>query len=260
MLSTVVAVLGLSAIAERAGPAVAGTLAGMPLGVAIVYFFVGIEQGPSFVTEAAPYTIGGFAATLCFNLGYWFVATRVHRHGLVLAMITAPLIFLLASFGLTLVTLTMWSAIGLVACFAVLSLVAMRNHQSTRIDNRLRMTWQLLAFRAGMAVIVVLIITGLADLIGPRWAGLLAGFPITLFPLLIVIHLSYSPEDASSIVKSFPQGLPALVIFVLCAWAVFEPLGVLLGMTVSLLVSLLWLTALFVLKTRLKAMRESQLD
>lgn len=260
MLSTVAAVLGLSAIAERAGPAVAGTLAGMPLGVAIVYFFVGIEQGPIFVTDAAPYTIGGFAATLCFNLGYWILSTRTPRHGFVLAMVGAPVIFLLASFGMTLLTLTMWSAIALVAGLAVLSLIALRNHQSTRIDNRLRMTWQLLAFRAGMAVIVVLAITGLAGAIGPRWAGLLSGFPITLFPLLIVMHLSYSAQDASSIIKSFPQGLPALVIFVLCAWAVFEPLGVPLGMTVSLLASLLWLTALFVLKTRLKAMHDPQSD
>ncbi len=252
--------LGLSAVAERAGPAVAGTLAGMPLGVAIVYFFVGIEQGPFFVTEAAPYTIGGFAATLCFNLGYWIFSARARRHGFALALVFAPLIFLLASFALTLLTLTMWSAIALVACLAVLSVVAMRGHQSTRIDNRLRMTWQLLAFRAGMAVAVVLAITGLAGIIGPRWAGLLSGFPITLFPLLIVIHLSYSAQDASSIVKSFPQGLPALVIFVLCAWAVFEPLGVPLGMTVSLLAALLWLTALFVLKTRLKAMRDLHSD
>ena len=79
ILSTVFAVLGLSAIAERAGPAVAGTLAGMPLGAAIVYFFVGVEQGPDFVTAAAPYTIGGFAATLCFNLAYWVVSSRVRE-------------------------------------------------------------------------------------------------------------------------------------------------------------------------------------
>ena len=238
----------------------AGTLAGMPLGVAIVYFFVGIEQGPSFVTNAAPYTIGGFAATLCFNLGYWTVSSRLNRHGFALAIVGAPLVFLLASWGLILITLTMGSAIALVFGLAVLSILAMRHHRSTRIGNRLRMTWQLLFLRAGMAVIVVLAITGLAGVIGPRWAGLFAGFPITLFPLLIVIHLSYTAEDANSIVKSFPQGLPALVIFVLCAWAVFEPLGVPLGMAVALLAALLWLTGLFVLKSRLRVMHGPQSD
>ena len=131
----------------------------------------------------------------------------------------------------------------------------MRGHNSTTIDKRLQMTWLVLAMRAGMAVAVVLAITGLAEAIGPKWAGLLAGFPITLYPLLIVIHLSYSAEDAATILKSFPFGLPALVVFVICAWAVFEPLGVPLGFAVALIASLLWLTALFVLRSRLKAMR-----
>ena len=260
ILSTVLAVLGLSAIAERAGPAVAGMLAGMPLGVAIVYFFVGIEQGPDFVMAAAPYTIGGFAATLCFNLAYWLVSSRVRNHGFALSVTIAPLVFLAASYAMTFLSLSMWSAIALVAGLSLVSLVAMRNHQARRIDNRLRMTWQLLSLRAGMAVAVVLAVTGFAGAIGPRWAGLLAGFPITLFPLLIIIHLSYSAGDAGSIIKTFPQGLPALVIFVLCAWAVFVPLGVPLGMAVSLLASLSWLTGLFVLKTRLRAMQDPHDD
>jgi hypothetical protein len=256
VLSTIIAVLGLSAIAERAGPAVAGTLAGMPLGVAIVYFFVGIEQGPQFVVAAAPYSLGGFAATLCFNLCYWLVARRARRHRFLLAMTAAPLGFLLAASGLASLPLTVWSGTLLVGVLAGLSLLIMGKQPSRRIGHRLRMTWQLLALRAGMAATVVLVITGIAEAIGPKWAGLLAGFPITLYPLLIIIHINYSAEDATTIVKAFPLGLPALIIFVLSAWAVFEPLGVPLGMTISMLASLLWLVGFFVLKTRVKAMQD----
>lgn len=250
------AVLGLSTIAERAGPTLAGTLAGVPLGVAIVFFFVGLEQGPYFVTEAAPYTLGGFAATLCFNLAFWFVSSRVRTNRFVISAAAAFGAFLAAGFALTLVTLNVWSATFLVAVLALLSIVAMRSHYATTIDRRLRMTWVVVSMRAGIAVAVVVSITGLARAIGPQWAGVLAGFPITLFPLLIVLHISYSAEDANTVLKAFPYGLPALVIFVLCSWAVFERLGVPLGFVVSLIASLLWLTAFFVLKTRLKAMHD----
>ncbi|MCP4999666.1 MAG: hypothetical protein GY933_13235 [Hyphomicrobiales bacterium] len=234
----------------------AGTLAGVPLGVAIVFFFVGVEQGPYFVTDAAPYTIGGFAATLCFNLAYWFFSSRVRTYRFAISAGGALGAFVAAGFVLTLVTLNVWSATLLVALLALLSILAMRSHNATTIDKSLQMTWMVLAMRAGIAVAVVLAITGLAEAIGPKWAGVLAGFPITLFPLLIVLHISYSAEDANTVLKAFPYGLPALVVFVLCAWAVFERLGVPLGFAVSLMTSLLWLTAFFVLKMRLKAMQE----
>ncbi|MEX3009485.1 hypothetical protein [Hoeflea sp. TYP-13] len=256
ILSTILIVLVLSSIAERAGPALAGTLAGIPLGVAIVFFFIGIEQGPYFVTDAAPYTIAGFAATLCFNLAYWFVSSRVHRYQFAAATVSALIFFLIVAFATTQISLNVWSATLLVAVVAVLSMIAMRSHDETKIDKRLKMTWIVMALRAGIAVAVVLAVTGLAQTIGPEWAGLLAGFPITLFPLLIIMHISYSAEDAGTVLKAFPYGLPSLVVFVLCAWAVFEPLGVPLGFIVSLMVSVLWLVALFVLKSRWRDMQD----
>ncbi|WP_419912884.1 hypothetical protein [Hoeflea sp.] len=258
ILTTALVVLGLSSIAERAGPALAGTLAGLPLGVAIVYFFIGIEQGPVFVTEAAAYTIAGFAATLCFNLGYWAVSSRAHSHRLHLAVGGALLAYLIAAIAITMVPLNVWSATVIVAVVAGFSIAVMRRHQDTVIGSKVRMTWLVLAARIGVAVAVVVAVTGIASTIGPRWSGLLAGFPIMLFPLLIILQVSYSPEDAYTVIKAFPYGLPSLVVFVLCAWMVFVPLGVPAGFVVSLLASLLWLVAYFTLKRRWKMMNGPQ--
>ena len=254
ILSTVLIVLGLSSIAERAGPALAGVLAGFPLGVAIVFLFIGIEQGPYFITEAAAYTVGGFAATLCFNLAYWFISSRVRSHGFLVSILGSLMIFLLAAWLIAQLPLTVWTATLLVAVVAAISILLMRGHDETRIGVAIKMTWPVIAFRAAIAVAVVLAVTGAAAAIGPKWSGLLAAFPITLFPVLIIIQFSYSVEDAATVIQAFPFGMPSLVVFVICAWATFEPLGVPLGFVVSIMASALWLTGLFVLKKRLKEM------
>jgi hypothetical protein len=36
--------------------------------------------------------------------------------------------------------------------------------------------------------IILLIITGVASIVGSKWAGILSSFPSTLFPLILVLH------------------------------------------------------------------------
>ena len=43
--TAIIAVVGLSLVAERVSPRVAGILSGYPLGTAIALFFIGIELG-----------------------------------------------------------------------------------------------------------------------------------------------------------------------------------------------------------------------
>ena len=101
---------------------------------------------------------------------------------------------------------------------------------------------------AALAAAIVLAITEAADFIGPEWSGLLVGFPVTLFPVLVIIHLNYSTEDTYSILKSFPVGVPSLVIFAICAQYTFVALGVVAGFLVSMAAALLWQVGVFVFK------------
>jgi hypothetical protein len=246
--STVIAVLGLSAIAERVGPALAGVLAGVPLGLAIIFFFVGIQHGPEFVARSAPYALGGLAATLCFNLAYWRVSSLVSRLRFPISAASAMIAFVLAAFLISRVELTDRTGAALVAVLAVVTVLAMRSVPNTEINTRVKMTWTIIGLRAGLAVAVVLAITEAAAFIGPQWAGLLTGFPITLFPVLVIIHFNYSPEDAHTLLKGFPLGIPSLVIFVLCSQYLYVPLGVPLGFACSMAASIIWLAGYFGVK------------
>ena len=182
ILSTIFAVLGLSAIAERGGPTLAGILAGVPLGLAIIFFFIGIQQGPEFVAEAAPYALGGLAATLCLNLAYWRFSSLVLNYRFMTAVIAAISGFLIAAWAIAKLDLNALSGVALVAVCAVISVFAMRGVRATEIAARIPTTWIVVAMRAGLAVAVVLAVTEAAAVIGPQWSGLLAGFPVTLFP------------------------------------------------------------------------------
>ena len=57
------------------------------------------SRGPEFVAEAAPYALGGLAATLCLNLAYWRFSSLVHRYRFVTAVIAAVSGFLVAAWG-----------------------------------------------------------------------------------------------------------------------------------------------------------------
>lgn len=250
VLSTVFAVLGLSAIAERGGPTLAGILAGVPLGLAIIFFFIGIQQGPEFVAEAAPYALGGLAATLCLNLAYWRFSSLVPRYRFPIAVAAALTGFLGAAWVIAKLDLTALSGVALVGICAAVSVLSMRGVRATEIAARIPTTWVVVAARAGLAVAVVLAVTETAAAIGPQWSGLLAGFPVTLFPVLMIFHLNYSAEDTYSILKSFPFGIPSLVIFALCARYSFPAFGVVPGFVLSMGVALLWQVGFFAFNRR----------
>ena len=72
-------VLGLSVLAERLGPRLAGVLMGAPLGALISYYFIGREAGPEFVAAGTPYAAAGMTGTLMFTYAYYRTSSLVHK-------------------------------------------------------------------------------------------------------------------------------------------------------------------------------------
>ncbi len=261
VLSTIVMVLGLSAVAEKVGPVFAGIFAGLPLGIAIVFIFVGMEQGPGFVVAGAPYAMAGIAATLVFNLVYWAVSSQAVRTGkykrfdLPITLCVSLAAYLIAAFVITSLDVNVWTAMVPVVLMGAASVYAMGSIAPTAIGSRMKLTWRMIAIRAGMAAGVVIAVTGTAAAIGPQWAGLFAGFPITLLPLLVILHYSYSPQDAYSVLKGFPFGMPSLMVFIVVASLTFKPFGVPGGFAFSFGASVIWLIGYFLVKRNLPLLK-----
>ena len=105
------------------------------------------------------------------ELAYWWVSSLVSRFRFPAAVVGALAGFLAAAWLMSMIELDVWSGLALVVVGAAFSVFALRGVQATEIGTRIRMTWVVIALRAGLAVAVVLAVTEAAALIGPQWSG-----------------------------------------------------------------------------------------
>ncbi len=239
------AVLALSILAERLGPRVAGVLSGAPIGAVLVYFFVGHEAGTALVVASIPHAIAGLSGTLAFLYAYYLASARAPRRPILAAVVAGVAAFLGVALLLSRVPFSLGGAVVLTATAAVVAGLSLRKRiANLRIRLRIRMTPRVIAFRVALSTGFVVAIIGLAKLPGPAWAGLLVGFPMTLLPLLLILHLTYSGAHVHALIRNFPIGMVGLVLYLLTIPLTFPALGVTLGTLASLCVAFAYLAAL----------------
>lgn len=242
---SVAMVLGLTALAERVSPRVAGVVSGYPLGVALALVFVGIENGAPFAARSAVYTTAGFCASLALVYAYQWAALRVARGQVPLAALASVLVFLAASALLRQIPFGLASAAALTGCAILLCRVRLRRIENSRIERRIRLTFAALAIRSLAAAGAVVAITGAAHLIGERWTGVLAAFPVTLFPFLVIIHATYGRAHALTVIKNFPAGMGSLLTYAMAVALTYPRWGVALGTALSFLLATGYLLLFF---------------
>ena len=249
VIITIVIVTGLSVVAERVSPRAAGILSGYPLGSAISLFFIGLEQGAEFAGTSALYNAAGLAALLSFFLIYYLVSQRVARRWAwrwsILAATAAALCGFLAVDGLLhTVNFPTWGS-PLIAAAAILGFNAIfRSIPDARIQHKVRLGPGVLVFRAGLSALIILVITGVAGLVPPSWAGLFSAFPATMLPLVLIIHSTYGAEQAHTIIKNMPTGLWSLLLYSLTLSYTYPRFGIYTGTLMGFGVATLYLMGL----------------
>lgn len=227
-------VLGLSLVAERVSPRLAGLLSGYPLGTAIALFFIGIENSAGFAAESAVYTLPGLGAALCLAAAYYAGSRLIQgKPAVILAAIAAIIGFIVVSAAFAELPARLSIAVAVPLAAILLFAYLFRRIENAPALRRSRLGPKVLAFRAALATAVVLAITGSAALIGPEWAGLLSAFPSSAFPLFLVIHWTYGGPAVHTIIKNYPAGMGALVTYSLSVALTYNSLGVGLGTIVS---------------------------
>lgn len=242
LLVTVVIVSGLALIAEYGSPRLAGLLSGFPTGSSITLTFIALELGPEFASKSALHNIAGMPAMLTFLLVYWLASSRWPKAALFLAPLSAALAFFGVAALLHGLNLPPAPAIALSAGLVLLFQRLFLRIPEAAIERRIHLGWGPLAFRALVAAAAVLGITGAASAVGPAWAGLLTSFPVTVFPLLIILTYTYGPGPAQSVVKHIPRGLWALMAYTLTIWLAAPAWGVLWSTLAGLAAAVLLLS------------------
>ena len=237
-------VLGLTFVAERVGTRVAGLLSGAPLTAVLVYFFVGRDMGVDYVVASVPHSIAAFTGTLCFVLTYYWTSARLQRFSAPAGLGLAILAFLGVAAMLSTVAFTLLGAATLTICAIALSAWLVRRIPIVKVGRSVRFTARQLLFRGGAAALLITAVISLAEIVGPRWTGLLVGFPATLLPTYLIIHLTYGKVSTHAMVRGFPTGVGSIILYMLLVPHAFPAWGPIGGTAACLAGSFVYLAAI----------------
>jgi hypothetical protein len=201
---------GVSLAGRRWGPAVSGWLVGLPLTSAPVLLFVGVEHGRAAVVAGAQGVLLGGVAVAAFCLAVARAAGRWPWGMTLVAGLMAYLVVAWLSLGVVLPIL--WACLVVAASLglALLLLPPPAPRPPAIVPPR----WDL-PLRMALAASIVVSLTAVVPLFGPRVVGLLSSFPAFVTILCGFALRQQGAVAAQAITRGVVLGLFAFVAFYL---------------------------------------------
>ena len=217
-------VVAITLAVRRWGPAFGGWLSGLPIVAGPVLVFYAIEQGTAFAGEAAQATLAGMSATAAFSVCYAHLCRRFRWP---VSVIVSWGVFAGATFALYAWRPGLWGSLAVTLSAAVLGArVLPRTPPEMGVAAPPRADLIVRVLASGT---LVLVLTALADRVGPALSGLFTAFPILTTTMAAFAHAQRGP---AAVVQFFRGFLPAIVGFsVFCSvFSLAVPaLGIALG-------------------------------
>lgn len=207
-------VLGVTLAGRRWGPETAGWLSAFPILSGPILLILALEHGAGFAATAAQFTLLAVLAILIFSVAYAWIA---QRRGWPDSLLIALCCYALAVIGLRRIEMPLPSAFATVIAALLLApfaFPAVPRWISNRTANK-----EHLALRVGSAALLVLLVTFGAQLLGPRWSGLLAMFPVMSSVLVAFSHQESGAGYAVRMLRGMLQGYFSFACF--CAVLAF---------------------------------------
>ena len=215
--------IGAASLAGRRwGETVSSWFIGLPLTSGPVCWFLALEQGTGFAAAAARGCLAGAAAEAGFCLTYGLAA----RHaGWVRCIAAGTFAYAACGALLQAASLPLW-LLALVVCAALATaLWLMPRLDSGRAQLPVPPSWDLPA-RMVVATALILSLTGLAPLLGPRLSGLLATYPLFGAVLAAFAHHLSGAAAAGRVLRGLLIGLFGFTGFFLLLALTIEPIGI----------------------------------
>jgi hypothetical protein len=184
------------------GPGVSGWLIGFPLTSGPVSIILTLQYGPTFAAQAAIGNLAGLISICAFCVVFSFVAARGRWF---FTALSAALAFVVATAFLNSFTLILWPTfvVVLIAITVTLRLVPKRVLAIVAVQA---LRWDLPA-RIIVATVFVIILTGIAPLLGPQLSGLITPFPIYAMVLAAFAQRQQGPAAARNLLRGMTWSL-----------------------------------------------------
>ncbi len=238
MAMTATIVVAASVAVERSGPFIGALIAALPTAASAAYIILALEHPPAFIAASAVPSAAANAAVAVFALGY---AALAQRHGIVLSITAATLIWFAAAAGLRLVDWTPASALTLnAAVFAVTVPASARYRRDVLPRDAVGRTRYDIPLRALTAALVVAVVTTASHRIGSFASGVFAVFPIVMASFVVILHPRVGGKAAGAVLAHAQPPLIGLGLGFLALHYLVAPVGVWFAYAGGLAVAMAW--------------------
>jgi hypothetical protein len=223
---------GVTFVGRRWGSIVSGLLIGLPLTSGPISFILAHEYGLDFAAQSAVGNLAGQISNCIFCLTYIQVAKKCNWLVSSLAAISA---FFAATFALNCINWALWPAFITLLLVIIGAGLSIPRHALAPSSFR-PPSWDLPA-RIITATGFVLLLTTLADELGPQLSGLISPFPA--FSVIFAAFAQYQQgaKTASNLLRGVVLGSGSYAAFFVIVGGLLPPLGITLTYLLASLVA-----------------------
>lgn len=249
MAVTAAFLLAATVTAERAGPLIGGLVATLPISAGPIYIFLAIDHGAHFVGQSALGSLVGNANNILFALTYAMLA---QKRSLTISLGGGLAVWLGATLLTNQVVWTIPAAIAYNVVVLAVSLwltAPMRHVRSPQVKAQ----WYDLVMRAVMVALLVGVVVTLSYYIGPRVSGNLAVIPIVMGSIVFILHRQVGGQPTAAVMANAIIGLGGFGLACLTLALTADPLGAVIALSLTLVVSIGINLVIFFARRRLVA-------
>jgi len=216
-------IIGSASLAGRKwGPAVSGWIVGMPLTSGPVIFFVALSHERAFAANAALGVLSGGLSLVAYALTYSWLAVKFRWQ---IAIAGSLLVFSISTALLQNFTFPLWPIFGMVCTTLVIGLCLMPKDVAEK-ESEDKPSF-------------ILLLTGIAPLIGPRLTGLLTTIPLYVTILTIFSHRNQGPAAAAHVLRGLLYGMFAFTGFFITLSLLIEQVSLAAAFGAAILTALI---------------------
>ncbi|GAB4033104.1 hypothetical protein [Spirosoma gilvum] len=206
LMPSVIALITLAA--RKWGNQWGGLIGSMPWVAGPILLFFILEQGKDFGVRSIQGAMTGIMALIAFCYSYSALSRSLTW---LPTLLLSYLIYTATALLFKYLNLNLWIGYGLVIGSVFLSLWTFPQPPAKPVQAR-RLPFDI-PIRMLVATLFVLVITGLANLLGPTWSGILTPFPILTSILAIFSHTLQGSQATILTLRGLVMGLLGFTTF-----------------------------------------------
>ncbi|WP_159474445.1 hypothetical protein [Dyadobacter sp. 3J3] len=206
-------IAGVTLSVRKWGEGFGGWLGGFPWIAGPISFFIAMENGSDFAASTVPSALMGSIGTTFFALIYSIAAPRMHWLPALLLSYLSFFVVALASLGRT-PSLPFAVALNVIVLTGVLYIFPKPKDK----PEYKKYPFYDIPLRMFVATVFVVLLTQLADKLGPTWSGILTPFPIMTSTLAVFTHIQQGSQATARILFGLLSASYGFVIFLIGVW------------------------------------------